>query len=1209
MMYQVFRWGCPDKEDSKSLEVYLLQDKKMSKSLFNRIFNRTMKNQIKYKSCDQFDISLMLKVIKVACNGVADKDSDVWWKEDDTKLEYLLTCLKNERNDLAHNLPKMNKRDMLKKIDELRDLFIQIVMKACDRYDIDEATKDNTLKEMKYHIDRIRNEPLSEAEILQHQKELLFEHLMYILVDKGSMELKQRFSHLTLVNPVSFIDGYDTQIKLDLVISKIVMVEADQFCKGDIVDHKNIFKLIKSHDRLATDCKDNEIGTFILIEGVAGSGKTTLSKLLMCEWSKPASDIQGLTDYDLILHLECRNYCVDSFTRLLKCLIPKTYSLIGDDILTCSLQQKLLIIVDGLDELNVNSMKAFNEILNVCRTTNHTVLCTSRPEKVRDIIMRVPEEFYKIHLQITGIPVDQRPTFVQKYHEQLVKMKRSQQSTKLLIDYVQKSLILKEFFRYPLNLVLLTYLWAYGPNEVNEITTMTELYMKVQSMLKQKLIQRLKHCDSTRDYTTQELEEKIEAFLKGLYCESLVSVSLDEIILHSKSKERLKQLCSNLSLPFKEVSSAFLVFQVVLTSTGSEEQLCFPHKDVHDFFAAFGLFLAITDQSYYESLLKIIQVPFLRKFFNSVREPLMKLLGPRAIRHIFEVLHPNGHASLDVSKFQNILKHFGGLLNIHGGEIKEQVTKELVELFNETGITDQEQWLDIIGEVKCDDQTSKYISRSFFKNVQVITIKSPRVAGYSSLMNYIDPKHVILDLEGDPDDLPHLEKLLKAISLKACNVDLKLHHHFCHPELNKPSDDILLSLLHYDSRCRVERVMGYLSGREMPPLFYLKHVAVVLSSNEQARAVTSTILQYPLEVKEIRVMPNVSPAVLMRLPSGEGEDHLDLSEVEGDQIDWACQVAQVLMREAGFHSIKLPECDLTADVGLKLECSLIKAEVKTCQFIPFSYIEKVEEMSKYSLITIKDTNVEEYAYSLVFADPVMVELNLVGDPDYLPQLKKLLKVISMKNCEVDLELNHHLLHPRENKLSDDLLLCLQHENARCQVKRVTGHLSGKKIPRLYTLRQVTVVLLNDDEARAVTSSILQRRLVYKRIRVVQGVSPDKLMRLPSGNGEAQLDLYKVGDEHKDWACQVAAALMGEAGFSTIHLSGSDLSVCGCKKLINSLSQAGVKIQRILQVCTDAFFSYEDMKFLMELAKDKLKCKFERERNTTVKKSPLSKFSK
>ncbi|XP_071521879.1 uncharacterized protein [Panulirus ornatus] len=135
----------------------------------------------------------------------------------------------------------------------------------------------------------------------------------------------------------------------------------------------------------------------------------------------------------------------------------------------------------------------------------------------------------------------------------------------------------------------------------------------------------------------------------------------------------------------------------------------------------------------------------------------------------------------------------------------------------------------------------------------------------------------------------------------------------------------------------------------------------------------------------------------------------------------------------------------------------------------------------------------------------------------------------MKNCVVDLELNHHLLHPMENKLSDDLLLCLQHENARCQVERVTGHLSGKKIPRLYTLRQVTVVLLNDDEARAVTSSILQRRLEYKRIRVVQGVSPDKLMRLPSGNGEAQLDLYEVGDEHKDWACQVAAALMGEAG--------------------------------------------------------------------------------
>lgn len=801
-MYQVFKWGCPSKDDSKSLEIYLLKDKKMSKSLFNKIFNKTMKNQMSLnKSCDQFDISLLLKVIKVACDKVADKESDVWWKEDETKLEYLLTCLKDERNDLAHNLPKMNRSDMLKKIDELRNLLVQIVERACDRYNIDEATKDQSLEELRHHTDQIRDEPLSEAEILQHRKELLFEHLIYILVDKGSVELKQRFNRLTLVNPVSFIDGYDTQIKLDLVFSKIEIVEADQFGKGDSVDHRNILKLMEIHDRLATDNKATEVGTFILVEGVAGSGKTTFSKLLMCEWSKPATDIQGLSDYDLVLHLECRNYSVDSFKQLFNCLIPKTYSIVGDDIMILSLELRLLIIVDGLDELNVNSMKVFNEILSVCKTTNHTVLCASRPEKVRDTVMRVPEEFYKIHLRITGIPVDHRPSFVQKYHEQLVIMKRSQQSTELLINYVQKSLILKEFFRYPLNLVLLTYLWAYGPNEVNEITTMTELYMKVHKMLKQKLLQRLKYYDSTRDCATQELEEKIETFLKGLYCESLISLSLDEIILQVKSKERLKQLCLTLSLPFKEVASAFLVFKVILTSTGSEEQLCFPHRDGHDFFAAFGLFLAITDQSFYNLLKKNVKaLSPSKKFFNSVREPLMKLLGPRDIRHIFEVLHPDGHASLEVGKFQNILKHFGGLLNIQGGEIKEQVTKELVGLFNETGITNQEQWLDIIGEVQCDDQTSKYISSSFFKNVRVVTIKSPRVAGYASLMAYANPKHVILDLEGDPDDLPHLKKLLKAISLKVCNVDLQLHHHFRHPDLNKHSDDILLSLLHHDAQ-------------------------------------------------------------------------------------------------------------------------------------------------------------------------------------------------------------------------------------------------------------------------------------------------------------------------------------------------------------------------------------------------------------------------
>lgn len=798
-MYKIFKWGCP-KDPSKTLEEYLVQDKNMKHSVFKKIFNTTMRNKIRVNpSCDQFDISLLLVTIKVACDSVASSNSEEWYKEDITKLEYLLTYLKNERNDLAHNLMVMSKASMLEKISQTKDLLFHIIELACERFQIDEATQKETLRELESFVSQIKDQPLSEGEILMHHKELLMEHLTHILMDKGSEELKARYKCLSCVNPLPFIDGYDSQIDVDSLFSRIEIEEAGRFNKGNTIEFEDILELTESHCRL-TDSRIGEAGSLVLIEGCAGSGKTTLIKVLMSEWSKSTSSIKNLCDYDLVLLTECRNSLVDSFDMLLEALIPNTCSIMQDGVTKCVLSLKLLFVVDGLDELNQSSKKVFFRILDTCRTTNHTILCTSRPEKVKDLYKLVPAELHKSHVQIKGISVEQRSNFVMKYHEQMIKMKKSHQSTEKLMNYLVKSSTrLKEFYRFPQNLVLLTYLWADAPEVVNEITTTTELYIKIQEMQIEKLLQRLKHHDSTKDVPIAELKDKIHVFLREFYHQSLICLKLDEIILTQKAKETLKTLCSNLGLPSREILSTYLVLKLTWTRTGSDEQLSFSHKDMHDFFAAFCLFFGSTDKEYFTSLKNICRVSSpVNKVFKLFRNSVLYFSGSRVIREVLEAVYYDDLASLNIKKLQNVLKHFAGLLYNKDGEVTENEANELVQLLKESGITDQEQWLDILGEVKCDQKTAKHIAKAVFKGK--FWVKDSRIEEYISLMPYANPSHVVLDLTHDPDDIPHLKKLLEAISKHKCRVSLYLHHHYRWPNKKKTSDDLLLCLLNNDAR-------------------------------------------------------------------------------------------------------------------------------------------------------------------------------------------------------------------------------------------------------------------------------------------------------------------------------------------------------------------------------------------------------------------------
>ncbi|KAK3891454.1 hypothetical protein Pcinc_004657 [Petrolisthes cinctipes] len=877
LMYHIFIYGCPNKDPSQNLRDYLneigLADK-------YKIFNKDQKEQIlSNPGCQYFDISLLFKVIKVACdNNMADIES--WNNKTVSKLEPLLTQLKNERNCLYHNLPKMTHNEFTYKFERLRKLFRMIVEMTSLRFYLSQETRKKHLRELHIEVNCVWNHLLTPQEIRNLDKKISLKKLK----QGGAEELKKEFSIQNHVELLPFNINSDVKLDLLSIFSKMLITYSKD-PEGDvIIDHKNILKI--------TNCTTNDyFASFLLVTGGSGCGKSTLVKWLKLMWAKSNLTVPGLAEYNLVLYLECRNHHIDSLSKLLKDHLPNTYSSMEHCILCYIRQLKVLFLLDGLDELNKDSRKVIEELLHFSRTSPHTILCTSRPEKTREFLLTaVLNEYQKHEMQIIGVPPEEQGLLVERYHTQLVSAGKSKQSTEDLVNYVNKSCHCKEFYKFPQNLVNLVYLWAYQPEQINQVTTATELYVKINELLKLKLCQRLLSRDPDADI--DDLKKAIEDFWRFLCQEALEAHNCKDIILHSHSVNRLKTQCKNNGLDFRDVAATFLVYKTIKGKEDREQQLSFPHNDNHDFCVAQGLLLDVTTKS------RICQ---------------RSLSCSRIIRCTLERMHKkNKPKSLDITSYQNVFKHMAGLLSMKENSIKESMTQELVELFKEAGVTRKEQWLDLLSETKCDLQTGRYIAE-IFKNERNLEITSSRVASFSVLMPYLHPSIVSLRFADDPNCLTSLTSLLEHLSNMKARVTLVVGRHYRHPSSTNTSDHLLDCLLGRHSRCHLLEFEGGLGAGMMATLpSTLTILRLALSTDHQASAFLAHVPSLTnLQYLGIHVTPKVSAKALRSLPAISVDLHL--SDVGTDRESRACSVAAALLPRLGYRYIRFPRATLQED--------------------------------------------------------------------------------------------------------------------------------------------------------------------------------------------------------------------------------------------------------------------------------------------------------
>ncbi|XP_069949557.1 uncharacterized protein [Cherax quadricarinatus] len=616
VLHHTFCWGTPDKPATTTLDHYLNTLKQTSSANYlqlsskDRKFNKTQKKLINRSANGrEFDVPLLCRSIKLACENVAPL-SDPIWITASTKMEYYITAINNMRNDAAHGPFSVTDEDYYENMRKLRELLTGCLKTSGKRYGRDQDEVTNETQQMNDELDHIMNEILGEEDIIKYCSD----DIKQIIIKDSYNKLKEILQQITYINPVYFITN-NFQLEVDQIFVDIEVKKGR--CRGNNqhIDYVDLLSLVQT--TCVASCVSS--GTqqqgssgrpqILLLEGVAGSGKTTLVKLLTDQWIQGGQgNIKDLDNYDLLLWIQCRNPTINSYQGLLDRLIPdvstKFRNMLPKIIKLC----KVIIIVDGLDELNNNSRTLVKSLLlEFQNSIKTTFICTSRPEAVEMFSLTIPEGYDVTIAELRGIKEEHTEEFVRRTHQEITKLTNSNRNTNKLVNKVMVIKGFHEHLRLPMNLTFFVYILNQEPDELNIRTiTQTQLYHKIHHMSQSKLLERLTNCSKNK-VNESTVQNSVQEILKIIYARSLESLSRDQLSLEEETVEELISVCNKHDIPYHEILSAFLSLKPIWTWQGIEERYSAPHKGIQDYFSALHIVMTLKQQLQSSPLPVLIQ--------------------------------------------------------------------------------------------------------------------------------------------------------------------------------------------------------------------------------------------------------------------------------------------------------------------------------------------------------------------------------------------------------------------------------------------------------------------------------------------------------------------------------------------------------------------------------------------------------------------------
>ncbi|CAH3170774.1 unnamed protein product, partial [Porites lobata] len=286
--------------------------------------------------------------------------------------------------------------------------------------------------------------------------------------------LKAEYKRRSLLRPLLWDSTIELPLenvytRLKIISRRKLPIQMEAMSENDKVKVTEIFKTLE---------KGNDV--MALVEGSPGIGKTTFClKLAYDSTHGKIPTGCSFPKFEVVLLLKCRDIDGNIMDTIREQLLPRD---IEEKIVEKLLhflkdihnQERILIILDGLDELPEKSRYHVDELLHRRIFPFCYVLATTRQE--RGIEARKTFVF-DIHLEIKGYTESDSTAYVRRHFETIGQSPKGER----LIEEMQQNTFLNALRNNPLNLLLLCV--VYEDYEGKLPTSRTELYQVIVQCL------------------------------------------------------------------------------------------------------------------------------------------------------------------------------------------------------------------------------------------------------------------------------------------------------------------------------------------------------------------------------------------------------------------------------------------------------------------------------------------------------------------------------------------------------------------------------------------------------------------------------------------------------------------------------------------------------------------------------------------------------
>ena len=380
--------------------------------------------------------------------------------------------------------------------------------------------------------------------------------------------LKSEYKRRAQLKPLLWESTF--QLPLEDVYTRLKIItrtKAGVQAEGRGVNMNDIYEGLDSGEYVVT-----------LVEGSPGIGKTTFCLKLACDWANQnTASAFTFPNFELLLLLKCRDIDGDIREAIIEQLLPEdlkkeTRKVLLEFINDINNQERILIILDGLDELPEKSKHHVNKLLEARILPFCYVLATSRQERGIDVRKKF---VFCIFLRIEGFTESDASEYIRK-HFKSVGPGHSSKAEKL-VEEMKENTLLHALRNNPLNLLLLCVIYE---DYVGKLpSSRTALYQIVVRCLLRRYCAKcgLKAQEDDKDLEKQFKKDILALGKLAWKCLLCDRHSFLEDELKEMERKNDKLVARELGLLFKEES---------LKRLNPQHEYCFLHKTFQEHLAA-----------------------------------------------------------------------------------------------------------------------------------------------------------------------------------------------------------------------------------------------------------------------------------------------------------------------------------------------------------------------------------------------------------------------------------------------------------------------------------------------------------------------------------------------------------------------------------------------------------------------------------------------